>query len=110
MMRTMLVVLDCPLAHRIGWALLHSLWQGALIGLVFALVNQALRGRSANVRYLFACFALALLLLAPVVTFCFSLSDPASPTSGPALPAMASTFSHESPPVLAHAEPSFPAA
>ena len=28
-----------PLTPRLGWVLLHSLWQGALVGLAFALAS-----------------------------------------------------------------------
>ena len=55
-------------AALIGRVLLHSLWQGALIGVAFGLARQALRRRSANLRYAAGCISLALLLLAPVVT------------------------------------------
>ena len=67
-MNTSLAALHHGLADRVGWILLHSLWQGALIGLSFVLVRFALRRRSADVRYLAGCLALALLLVAPVVT------------------------------------------
>src|SRR5438552_9332778 len=72
-MNAFLAAVDHPLAHRVGWVLLHSLWQGALVAALFALLQFALRGRSANARYLAGCAALALLLAAPVVTvFCGS--------------------------------------
>ena len=41
-MNTLLGILNYPLTHQIGWALLHSLWQGALVGAVFALLRFAL--------------------------------------------------------------------
>lgn len=57
-----------PLAHRVGWVLLHSLWQGALVGAAFGLLRQGLRRRSAEVRYAAGCLALALLLAGPIIT------------------------------------------
>jgi beta-lactamase regulating signal transducer with metallopeptidase domain len=106
-MRAVLIVLNNPLANRVGWALLHSLWQGALIGLAFGFVIQSLRGRSANARYLVACFALGLLVLAPAVTFCFSMSEalshgPAPPATGYTVPTAISSYS--TPPPLAAAD------
>src|SRR5438874_1306287 len=45
-------------AHRLGWALLHSLWLGTVTAALLALVNKVLPRRSARVRYLAACMAL----------------------------------------------------
>jgi len=62
-------LLNHPMAYRSGWVLLHSVWQGLLIGALFEIARFVLRQRSANARYLAGCLALALLLAAPVVTF-----------------------------------------
>ena len=51
-----------------GWALLHFVWQGALLGLAVAVVLWLCRRRSANARYAVASGGLAALLAAPVVT------------------------------------------
>jgi beta-lactamase regulating signal transducer with metallopeptidase domain/uncharacterized protein involved in exopolysaccharide biosynthesis len=61
-----------PLAGRVGWILLHSLWQGALIGVGFALVRFALRKQSAQARYLAGCVCLTLALAAPLLTLFLS--------------------------------------
>jgi GWxTD domain-containing protein len=51
-----------PVAGAIGWALLHSLWEGAIIS---ALLAAALLGvRSARVRYAAACAAMLAMLMA----------------------------------------------
>jgi beta-lactamase regulating signal transducer with metallopeptidase domain len=63
------VIFTSPAARALGWALLHSLWQGALVGLLLAAVLSLLRGRAANVRYAASCAALALMLLLPAATF-----------------------------------------
>ncbi len=82
-MNTLLGIANSPLPHQIGWALLHSLWQGALVGAVFALLRFALRRRSANARYLAGCLSLGFLLAAPVLTL---LGGPTlSTTPGPCL-------------------------
>ena len=60
--------LSQPLTQSIGWALVHFLWQGALVALLFATARAHCRRSSANVRYTVACFALLLMLLMPIVT------------------------------------------
>ena len=47
-----------PLAHAIGWALFHFIWQGAAIALLLAGVLYLWRPSSARVRYAAACVAL----------------------------------------------------
>jgi TonB family protein len=54
--------------HALGWALLHFLWQGALIGAAHALVRWLVGHARAQWRYLAGLIALALLALAPAVT------------------------------------------
>src|ERR1035438_10112220 len=82
-MNTLLRVLDYPLTHQIGWAVLHSLWQGACVGAIFALLRFALRRRSANARYLAGCLSLGVLLAAPVLTLLIGSTPAATPGSGP---------------------------
>jgi beta-lactamase regulating signal transducer with metallopeptidase domain len=49
-------------------AILHSLWQGALIGVLTALSLWVLRGGAAGVRYAVACLGLAALAMAWLMT------------------------------------------
>jgi uncharacterized protein involved in exopolysaccharide biosynthesis len=63
-------IADHPLAQRVGWVLLHSLWQGALVGAAFGLARHGLRRRSAEARYVAGCLALALLAAGPAATLC----------------------------------------
>jgi beta-lactamase regulating signal transducer with metallopeptidase domain len=58
-----------PLLRALGWALLHFLWQGALVALLLAGVLSLLRERATNIRYAAACAALGLMLLLPAATF-----------------------------------------
>ncbi len=58
-----------PLLRALGWALLHFLWQGALVALLLAGVLSLLRERAANLRYAAACAALGLMLVLPAATF-----------------------------------------
>ncbi|MEP7011319.1 MAG: M56 family metallopeptidase [Acidobacteriota bacterium] len=57
-----------PTVQAIAWALVHFLWQGALVGLVAAAALHGLRSRSASARYVTAVGALLVMLLLPVVT------------------------------------------
>ena len=50
-----------PLANAIGWTLLHSLWQGAIISAALGAVLVATR--SARARYAAACLAMLLMLV-----------------------------------------------
>src|SRR6266568_3194266 len=62
-------LLSQPLTHRLGWALVHSLWQGVLAAAVFGLLRTVLRRRSTQARYVAGCLVLLAVALAPVVTF-----------------------------------------
>jgi hypothetical protein len=53
-----------PLFRAIGWALLHSLWQGALLALLAVAALRLARHCSAELRYAMASAALGLLVLA----------------------------------------------
>jgi beta-lactamase regulating signal transducer with metallopeptidase domain len=57
-----------PLAQAIGWALLHVLWQGAVIAALLAVLLAVLSRRSANLRYAVSCAALALIVVLGVAT------------------------------------------
>src|SRR5262245_32600633 len=61
-----------PLGRRLGWALLHSIWQGALGAALFAIVRVGMRRRSANARYLASCAMLVAMLTAPICTALWS--------------------------------------
>lgn len=61
--------LDSPLAHRIGWTLVHTVWQDLIIAILFAMALLSLRRAAPNARYLAASVALAAIAIAPVVTF-----------------------------------------
>jgi bla regulator protein BlaR1 len=57
------------LTDTLGWTLLHSLWQGAAVALLLAIALCVLR--NSRTRYIVACCALALTLLAFVSTFIY---------------------------------------
>ena len=62
------------LAVRVGWTLIHSLWQIALIGGLFWIMNRKLARRSANLRYVVGCVAMLLMLAVPVCWLAFATS------------------------------------
>src|SRR5262245_44256375 len=61
-------ILAKPILQSLGWALLHFIWQGSLLALLYAASTIVLRRSSANLRYAVACLGLLLMLAAPVVT------------------------------------------
>ncbi len=67
-----------PWVERLGSTLLHFLWQGVLIAIVYSAARRwAARSRGPNVRYLLGCAALAIMVAAPVLTW--SLLRPPAP-------------------------------
>ena len=63
-------LLDPSVLDRLGWALVHFLWQGATVAAALAVALAMLRHRSAAARYRTAFAALSVLAAAPIVTFC----------------------------------------
>ena len=56
--------------QRLGWTLLHFLWQGSMIVIVYAILRRVLaRSIGAQGRYVLACMALAAMAVAPPLTF-----------------------------------------
>jgi hypothetical protein len=78
-------ILSEPWAQRLGWVLLHSLWQGAFIGALFGLLRASCRDRSPQVRYRIGSAALLALAILSVLTFFWlsgSTDDSGSTYSG----------------------------
>lgn len=57
------------LVARLGWTLIHFLWEGAILAGLLALVLWLAAGRSPRLRYGLACLALALMAASPVATW-----------------------------------------
>ncbi|HEY4086223.1 MAG TPA: M56 family metallopeptidase, partial [Bryobacteraceae bacterium] len=56
--------------QQLGWTLLHFLWQGSAIALVWALLRALFRrSLSPQGRYLLACLALAAMAMSPIITY-----------------------------------------
>src|SRR5690349_13381264 len=61
-----------PLAfpiERLGWVLLHFMWQAALLAMILAIALRWMKRSSSLLRYVSACTILVLMALAPIVTF-----------------------------------------
>jgi beta-lactamase regulating signal transducer with metallopeptidase domain len=57
------------LVENLGWTLLHSVWQIALVAFILFFLLRVLQRFSANARYLVSISALAFALVLPVLTF-----------------------------------------
>ena len=66
-----------PWVERLGWTLVHFLWQGAGISALYAIARRVTRSSSPNTRYILACVALAAMAAAPLVTW--NLLRPSEP-------------------------------
>jgi len=69
-----------PTVQAIAWALVHFLWQGALVGLAAAGTLSLLKKSSAAMRYSIAAGALLLMVVLPVATAVRLAGSPATPT------------------------------
>src|SRR5450432_4256511 len=69
-MNAMQVLSSQAWVERLGWTLVHFLWQGLLIAVFYATARRGVaRTSSPNARYLLACAALAAMMAAPLVTW-----------------------------------------
>lgn len=59
---------DQAMVHHMGLTLLHFIWQGLLVGLVYGLIRAAWRPSSANARYHLAVATLVALAVMPALT------------------------------------------
>ena len=66
-------LLPAPVMNALGWTVLHSLWQGALVALLLAFLMLALQRQKAQVRYAAAVIAQLTVLAAALTTFVLSL-------------------------------------
>ncbi|MDA1231605.1 MAG: M56 family metallopeptidase, partial [Planctomycetota bacterium] len=57
------------LVERLGWTLIHSLWQLTLIAALAAMINRSLKHRTANTRYIAAVTAFSLMAIIPAATW-----------------------------------------
>ena len=66
----MITLLNQPWTERLGWTLLHFLWQGILVAALYVLARAIAGSRiSARGRYALACASLLAMTAAPAVTY-----------------------------------------
>lgn len=63
------------LVSALGWSLLHSLWQGALIALILGVALLFLQKKSSNLRYTLSISAIVLTLFSFLGTFAYLYSE-----------------------------------
>src|SRR5712692_423518 len=68
-----------PIFQALGWTLIHFIWEGALVAILYASVSVLLLRSTANVRYAAACIAMLLMLIAPAATM-FAVSGAREPS------------------------------
>lgn len=75
-MSTLDALHDSPFAYHLGWTLLHFLWQGALVGGIYACLRYVMNDASPQSRYVLSLATLAVLALLPVATFIYLMGTP----------------------------------
>jgi uncharacterized protein (TIGR03435 family) len=79
-MNAMQILVSQPWVERLGMTLLHFLWQGLLIAIVYAGARRSVaRTSSPQTRYLLACAALAAMIAAPFGSWELMAPSNASP-------------------------------
>ena len=68
-MNVLQMLSSAPWVERLGWTLIHFLWQGAAIAAVYAAARAVAHASRPQARYLLACAALALMMAAPLATW-----------------------------------------
>src|SRR5438046_6753749 len=82
-MNVMQILSAQPWVERLGWTLVHFLWQGLAIAILYAAARRTVsRKASPQARYLLACAALAAMMAAPLVTWGLMRSSDATPDAG----------------------------
>ncbi|MBW8016747.1 MAG: M48 family metalloprotease [Planctomycetes bacterium] len=61
-------ILTQAIVQRLGWMLVHFVWQAATVALVLAILLKMLRKSSPNLLYIVACLGLVAVVAGPVVT------------------------------------------
>ncbi len=88
-MNAFTTLLQADWAERMGWTLLHSLWQIAAVAAVYAIAAFSLRNRSADSRYVLGCVAILAMLGLPMGTYTLLSHDvPLESTDTSNTPAM----------------------
>ncbi len=78
----MSILFSESLKISIGWTLLHTLWQGALLLLVAKMLHQIIGQEKSSLRYFINCAALAVMLVGAAGTFIYLDRQPAPAADG----------------------------
>jgi len=73
----------------LGWALIHFVWQGTIVGIATAIALIALRNARPQTRYAVCCAALALCLALPIISVWRGMHSDAALTDMPIVTAFA---------------------
>ena len=68
-METLHSLLEAEFTQRLGWTLVHFLWQAAIIGIITAIILGFTKKISANTRYRIAFSSLYIMVLISLITF-----------------------------------------
>ncbi len=71
-------LLSQPVVERLGWTLVHFVWQGVIVWACLAIALWRMKNYTAPARYLASCAALIVLVVLPVLTFGVVRVDPAA--------------------------------
>ena len=82
-MNSVELLVRTPIAKALGWTLVHSLWQGAIIAALVAAGFLLLRPASARARYALACAGMLAMLAAFAVTLAILWPAPVAPIAIP---------------------------
>jgi beta-lactamase regulating signal transducer with metallopeptidase domain len=89
-------ILSPPIVQKLGWTLLHFVWQGAVVAFLLAVLLRILRKCTASLRYIVACLALVVIVLMPMITFkLVPAPDPAPAVESMPIPARLSAAPQE---------------
>jgi beta-lactamase regulating signal transducer with metallopeptidase domain len=61
-------ILSHGMVQRLGWMLVHFVWQASMVALLLAILLKLLHKYSASLRYIVACMALVIMVLLPAIT------------------------------------------
>jgi|GEM_PF-2806145 len=79
-----------PYFEPLGWALVHFLWQGAIVALLLGAILPCLAQAASSKRYLAGCIGLAIMAICPMATFYLGLRGAISSSNLPDPPTSAS--------------------
>jgi beta-lactamase regulating signal transducer with metallopeptidase domain len=77
----MMPIIDQTIVNALGWTLVHSLWQGALISLIAVLLLLLMKRSSPKIRYNTLAFLLMLFPFTAIGTFLWIYQEPGIATA-----------------------------